>query len=447
MTATKEKESSTPKATNKRGTSARRVYLVDGARTPFLKARGRPGPFSPVDLAVQCGRPLLMRQGIPADAYDQVILGCVNVIPTEMNPARVAALRLGMGEAMPAFTVQINCGSGMQSLDTAYKYIREGGSDLILAGGTEALSHAPMVLSRDAVEWLADFNSASSPGDYARQVTGFSPGDFKPEISLEQGLTDPIAGLSMGQTAEVLAQQFNISRKAADEYAVSSHQRLARAADEGWLDDEVIPAVAPDGTLYKYDDGVRPDSSVEKLAGLKPVFEPPHGKVTAGNSSQVTDGASWMILASEEAVKKYGLEPKAVIVDSEWSALDPKIMGLGPVLSASAILRRQGSGLNDIDLWEINEAFAAQVLACLEAWDDPEFSRAAFGTDKPLGRLDPERLNVDGGAVAIGHPVGTSGNRIVLHLMNALRRKGLKQGIATECIGGGQSGAMMIEAL
>ncbi|MFC4258833.1 acetyl-CoA C-acetyltransferase [Marinobacter lacisalsi] len=447
MTAAKAKERSTPKASEKRGTATRRVYLVDGARTPFLKARGRPGPFSPVDLAVQCGRPLLMRQNIPADAYDQVILGCVNVVPTEMNPARVAALRLGMGEAMPAFTVQINCGSGMQSLDTAYKYIREGSSDLILAGGTEALSHAPMVLSRDAVDWLADFNSASSPQDYARQVTDFSPGDFKPRISLEQGLTDPVVGLSMGQTAEVLAQQFNISRKAADEYAVSSHKRLARAVDEGWLEDEVIAAVAPDGTLYKYDDGVRPDSSVDKLAGLKPVFEPPHGKVTAGNSSQVTDGASWMILASEEAVKKYGLTPKAVIVDSEWSALDPKIMGLGPVLSASAILKRQRSGLNDIDLWEINEAFAAQVLACLEAWDDPEFSRAAFGTDKPLGRLDPERLNVDGGAVAIGHPVGTSGNRIVLHLMNALHRKGLKKGIATECIGGGQSGAMMIEAL
>lgn len=425
----------------------RKVYLVDGARTPFLKARGRPGPFSPVDLAVQCGRPLLMRQTIPADAYDQVILGCVNVVPSEMNPARVAALRLGMGEAMPAFTVQINCGSGMQSLDTAYKYIREGSSDLILAGGTEALSHAPMVLGRDAVEWLANMNSASSPQDYARQLADFSPGDFKPQISLEQGLTDPVVGLSMGQTAEVLAQQFNISREAADEYAVSSHQRLAKAVDEGWLDGEVVPAVAPDGTLHKHDDGVRPDTSVDKLAGLKPVFEPPHGKVTAGNSSQVTDGASWMILASEEAVRKYGLEPKAVIVDSEWAALDPKIMGLGPVLSASAILKRQQNGLDDIDLWEINEAFAAQVLACLEAWNDPEFSKVALGLDKPMGRLDTAKLNVDGGAVAIGHPVGTSGNRIVLHLMNALRRKELKRGIATECIGGGQSGAMMIEAL
>ncbi len=425
----------------------RKVYLVDGARTPFLKAKGRPGPFTPVDLAVQCGRPLLLRQPIPPDAFDQVILGCVNVIPSEMNPARIAALRLGMGEQTTAFTVQINCGSGMQSLDTAYKYIREGDSDLILAGGTDALSHAPMVLQDDAVEWLANLNAASSAQDYARQLAQFSPGSFKPEISLAKGLTDPIVGLSMGQTAEVLAQQFNITRKQADEYAVSSHKRLAKAQEEGWLDGEVVPAISSDGQLFERDDGVRPDTSADALAQLKPAFEPPYGQVTPGNSSQVTDGASWMILASEEAVKKYGLEPKAVIIDSEWSALDPKIMGLGPVLSSTALLQRHKVGLNDIDLWEINEAFAAQVLSCVSAWQDEEFCKVALGLDKPMGKLDTERLNIDGGAVAIGHPVGTSGNRILLHLMNALNRKGLKRGIATECIGGGQSGAMLIETL
>jgi len=425
----------------------RKVYLVDGARTPFLKAKGRPGPFSPVDLSVQCGRPLLLRQPMPADAFDQVILGCVNVVPSEMNPARIAALRLGMGEAMPAFTVQINCGSGMQSIDTAYKYIRDGDSDLILAGGTEALSHAPMVLKTEAVEWLAGLNAASSPQDYARQLASFGPGQFKPEISLAKGLTDPIVGLSMGQTAEILAKQFNVSREQADEYAVSSHQRLAKAQEEGWLDGEVVPAISPDGELFQNDDGVRSDTSTEALAKLKAAFEPPYGQVTPGNSSQVTDGASWVILASEEAVKKHGLKPKAVLVDSHWSALDPAIMGLGPVLSSTALLKRHKAGLNDIDLWEINEAFAAQVLACVRAWEDPEFCKVALGLDQAMGTLEAERLNVDGGAVAIGHPVGTSGNRIVLHLMNALQRKGLKRGIATECIGGGQSGAMLIEAV
>ncbi len=429
-----------------RASGRRPVYLVDGARTPFLKARGEPGPFSPVDLSVQCGRPLLMRQPVPAHAYDQVILGCVNVLPSEMNPARIAALRMGMGDAMPAFTVQINCGSGMQSVDTAFRYIREGVSDLILAGGTEALSQAPMMLQGKAVEWLAGLNKAASVSDYLQQISRFHPKEFKPKISLAQGLTDPIENMSMGQTAEVLAHQFNISRQASDHYSVRSHQRLARAMDDGRLS-ELIPAVSPDGALFAEDDGLRPDTSEDSLARLKPAFEPPYGQVTPGNSSQVTDGASWLILASEEAVERYGLEPKASIVDSEWSALNPTIMGLGPVLSSTKLLKRHEYGLNDMDLWEINEAFAAQVLACLSAWNDPEFCRLVLGTDKAMGQLDEEKLNVDGGAVALGHPVGASGNRILLHLMNALCGRGLQRGIATECIGGGQSGAMLIETV
>ena len=296
-------DSAAPRATG------RPVYLVDGARTPFLKARGKPGPFSPVDLAVQCGRPLLLRLDIPADAFDQVILGCVNVVAGEMNPARIAALRLGMGEAMTAFTVQINCGSGMQSVDTAFRYIREGSADLILAGGTEALSHAPMVLEDEAVEWLAGVQQAKSLADRLHQLTHFKPGFLKPVISLKRGLTDPIAELNMGQTAEVIAHLFNITRLQADEYAVSSHHRLARAQQEGWLKQEVLPAFSDAGELFEDDDGVRPDSSLESLTKLKPVFEAPYGKVTAGNSSQITDGASWLVLASEAAVQKYLLTP------------------------------------------------------------------------------------------------------------------------------------------
>ena len=425
--------------------SGQPVYLVDGARTPFLKARGRPGPFTPVDLAVQSGRPLMMRQGLSPKAFDQVILGCVNVISEEMNPARVAALRLGMGEAMPAFTVQINCGSGMQSIDTAFRYIQNGQADLMLAGGAEALSHSPLLLQQKAVNWLADLQQARSPLAKLKTLGRFRPGLFKPVIGLERGLTDPIVELNMGQTAEVIAQLFGVTREQADDYAVSSHKRLAKAQEEGWLDNEVVPAIAPDGRIFNRDDGVRPDSSVEHLAKLKPVFERPYGQVTAGNSSQITDGASWVILASEAALKRHNLTPKAVIQDSYWSALDPKIMGLGPSLSAAELLRRGQFGLEDIDLWEINEAFAAQVLSCLAAWEDADFCRQVLGLDGPLGRIDRNRLNVDGGGVSLGHPVGTSGNRIVLHLLNALERQNLKCGIATECIGGGQSGAMLIE--
>ncbi len=427
--------------------SGREVFLVDGARTPFLKVRGRRGSFTPVDLAVQCGRPLLARQPIAPEDYDMVILGCVNVIADEMNPARVAALRLGMGAGMVAFTVQINCGSGMQSIDTAFRYIREGRGDMILAGGTEALSHAPMILRDAAVDWLAGMQRSSGPLATAQSAIQIRPRDLKPVIGLERGLTDPITDLSMGQTAELLAHHFGITRHMADDYARESHTRLAAAQKAGTLEDEIMPAFDREGNVYRHDDGVRPDSTTESLAKLKPVFEKPFGQVTAGNASQVTDGASWCILASAEAVERHGLKPIARIVDSEWAALDPAVMGLGPVMSATPLLQRQKLGAPDIDLWEINEAFAAQVLACLKAWQDGDFCARLLGLDAPFGAIPRDRLNIHGGAISLGHPVGTSGNRIVLHLAKALAKSGGKRGLATECIGGGQGGAMLLEAV
>jgi acetyl-CoA C-acetyltransferase len=251
----------------------------------------------------------------------------------------------------------------------------------------------------------------------------------------------------MGQTAEVVGHLFGITRAQSDVYAAESHKRLANAQAQGFLKGEVETAFARDGQFYDHDDGVRPDSTPETLAKLKPVFERPWGQVTAGNSSQITDGASWTILASEDAVKKHGLTAKAVIVDSQWSALDPSIMGLGPVLSATALLKRNQLSLGDVETWELNEAFATQVLGCLAAWNDEKFCREILGLDGAAGQIDHARLNVDGGAISLGHPVGCSGNRIVLHLVNAMKRLGTKRGIATECIGGGQGGAMLIETV
>jgi acetyl-CoA C-acetyltransferase len=388
-----------------------------------------------------------LRQPFAPDAFDQVILGCVNVIADEMNPARVAALRLGMGEAMTAFTVQINCGSGMQSIDTAYRYIQNGTADLILAGGTESLSHAPLVFNNRAVAWYGKLFAARSIGAKLEAFLALRPSFFAPVIGLERGLTDPITELNMGQTAELVGHMFHVTRRQADEYAAESQQRLATAQKNGWFGDEVEPAFARDGTSFDYDDGVRPDTSADALAKLKPAFERPWGKVTPGNSSQITDGASWVILASEDAMKEHKLTPKAVIVDSEWSALDPSVMGLGPVYCSTAILKRHNLGLGDIELWELNEAFAAQVLGCLAAWKDDEFCRDALGLPGAAGTIPRDRLNVDGGAIGVGHPVGASGNRIVLHLVNAMKRLGYKRGIATECIGGGQGGAMLIETM
>jgi acetyl-CoA C-acetyltransferase len=424
--------------------AGRPVYIVDGARTPFVKAQNKPGPFTPVDLAVEAGRPLLARQPFEPREFDEVILGCVNVHPDEVNPGRVAALRLGCGNAVPGWTVQRNCASGQQSIDTAWRYIAAGHADLILAGGTEALSHAPLLFSSDAAGWFGQFMGAKSTGQKLTAFGKFQLNYLKPSIGILRGLTDPVVKLNMGQTAEVLAHRFGVSRLEADAYAVDSHHRLASAHANGRLE-EMHPIVGREGTIYDYDDGVRPDNSVEQLGKLKPAFERPFGKVTAGNSSQITDGACWTILASDEAVSRYGLKPMVRILDCEWGAIDPGVMGLGPVLASTAILKKRGLRRQDIGAWELNEAFAAQVLACLRAWQDADFCRDVLGLEEPAGEIDRSILNVDGGAISLGHPVGTSGARITLHLVHVMRRLNARLGIATECIGGGMGGAMLIE--
>ena len=258
----------------------RPVFIVDGSRTPFLKARSGPGPFTPVDLALQCGRPLLARQPFEPSAFDQVILGCVNVIADEMNPARVAALRLGMGEQMVAFTVQINCGSGMQSIDTGYRYIRDGDANLILAGGAEALSYAPLVWPQQGVRWFAALAGAKTLLARVAALAKARPGYFKPIIGLERGLTDPITELNMGQTAEVVGHLFGITRAQSDAYAAESHKRLANAQARGYLKGEVETAFARDGKYYEFDDGVRPElfagEPCETQAGVRTPLGPGH---------------------------------------------------------------------------------------------------------------------------------------------------------------------------
>jgi len=324
----------------------------------------------------------------------------------------------------------------------------------VLAGGVDALSRAPLLFSDAMTLWFSNFFAARSAGQKVAALAKFRLGYLAPVIAIMKGLTDPNVGLIMGQTAENLAHRFGITRTQMDEVAARSHARVVRAQESGrFLDahDGLAPEIAPiyerNGTLYQDDDGVRKDSTVENLAKLKPFFDRKYGNVTAGNSSQITDGAAWLLLASEEAVKRHSLDPVGRIVDSQWAGLDPAQMGLGPVHAATPILQRHGLGLNDLDAWEINEAFAAQVIACVEAWKSDAYSREQLGLDRALGALDPEKLNVNGGAIALGHPVGASGARIVLHLLHVLKRNRGKRGIATICIGGGQGGAMLVEAV
>ncbi|MDS4053678.1 acetyl-CoA C-acetyltransferase [Accumulibacter sp.] len=423
------------------------VYIVDGARTPFLKGRNAPGPFAASDLAVQAGRALLIRQPFAAHDLDEVILGCASPSPDEVNIGRVVALRLGCGDKVPGWTVMRNCASGMQAIDSAMTNIQNGRAQLVLAGGVDALSHAPLLYSPAMVRWFAQMMQAKTLGQKIGLFARLRPRElFSPVIGLLKGLTDPVVGLLMGQTAENLAWRFSLSREQMDEYSVRSHQRALAARAAGRLA-EIVPLVDQKGTVHAEDDGVRADSSLSALARLKPFFDRKYGRVTPGNSSQISDGAAWLILASQAAVDRWQLKPLGKISDCQWSALDPAQMGLGPVHAATPILQRHGLGLADIDLWEINEAFAAQVLGCLAAWDDADYCREKLGLSGALGALPEERLNVDGGAIAIGHPVGASGARIVLHLLHALRGARGKRGIAAICIGGGQGGAMLVEAL
>lgn len=406
------------------------VYVVDGLRTPFIKAMGKPNPLSAADLAVAALGPLLARQPFKPSEIDEVIAGCVAPAADEANIARIIALRSGCGIEVPAFTVQRNCASGLQALESAALNIRSGKSELVLAGGTECMSRAPLLYPNEMAIFLAQLRSRKGLIDQLKSLLQFRPYFLKPILSLLKGLSDPIVNLSMGQTAENLVYEFGITREAMDAFSVQSHDRANAAQKEGFFD-EITPLFDWQGGMIESDNGVRAGSTIEKLATLKPVFDKPFGSVTAGNSSQVTDGAAFLILASESSVKKYDLPVLGKIVDTAWAALDPAIMGLGPVYAIQKLLQEQDLSLSDIDYWEMNEAFAAQMLACL----------------KSLGSIPPEKLNVDGGAIAIGHPVGATGARLVLHLLHVLKRKGAKRGVASLCIGGGQGGAMLLEAV
>lgn len=427
------------------------VYIIDGARSPFLKAKNAPGPFAASDIATITGRALLARQPFAAEDLDEVILGCASPSPDEVNIGRVVALRMGCGNAVPGWTVMRNCASGMQALDSAITNIQAGRSQLVMAGGVDALSRAPLLLSDAMVRWLSGWYAAKGVGAKLAMLKQFRPGYLAPVIGIVKGLTDPVVGLLMGQTAENIAWRFGISREEMDKFSQRSHQRTAAALDAGHFSAEMTALIDDKGNAYPHDDGLRRDASQPGLAKLKPFFDRKFGRVTPGNSSQITDGASWLILASEEAVQQYGLTPVGKISDSQWAGLAPEAMGLGPVHAATPILQRHGLGLNDIDAWEINEAFAAQVIGCQRAWENDAYCREQLGLPAALGTLDDARLNIDGGAIAMGHPVGASGVRIVLHLLHILRRMdakaGGRRGIASICIGGGQGGAMLVEAL
>ena len=425
-------------------TFSKDIYIADAARTPFLKARGVPGEFAASDLAVSVCKELLLRNNIEPKNIDQVVAGCMLPLSNEANIARLIALRLGCGDKVPGWTVQRNCASGMQALDSAAQSIELSQYGLVLAGGTEVMSRSPLLYSLEMNEWLGRLRLSKTFAQKVSTAMQFRPRLLTPIIALLQGLSDPYKGLSMGQTAEELAYEFNIKRKEMDEFSLDSQRKSLYARDNAKFETEIVPLFSPSGKLYRHDDGIREDVNVDKLAKLKPVFDR-YGNITAGNSSQITDGASFMLLASKDAVEKYNLKVRGIIKDIAWSALDPSKMGLGPAHAMVDLLTRNSMSISDIDYFEINEAFAAQVIACLKSWQDEKYCKDYLGLDSVYGSIPEDRLNIDGGAIALGHPVSATGARISTHILNILERKEARYGVASLCIGGGQGGAVLIE--
>ncbi len=416
------------------------IAIVDGVRTPFARAFGPLADVPAQDLGRLAAVEALRRAGLQPNQVDQVVFGNVATPVDCANIARVIALRAGVPQDRIAHTVQRNCASGMEAISTAANLIRLGEAATVLAGGTESMSQIPLLYNRPATEQYVRLGKAKSFWQKTGALLGFRPRHFKPVIALKEGLTDPVSGLIMGETAEVLAEDFGITRRAQDEFALLSHQRAVAAQERGALAEEIFPV-----DDVKDDVGPRKGQSLEALAKLKPFFKK-DGTVTVGNSCQITDGAAALVLVSGEAARSSGRPPLGYLRGFAYAGCDPRRMGLGPAYATSKLLEKAGLSLRDIDLIELNEAFAAQVIANEKAFASDKFAKEELSRPQALGEIDRAKMNVNGGAIALGHPVGATGTRLVLTLLKELKRRGGRYGLATLCVGGGQGGAMLVEA-
>jgi 3-oxoadipyl-CoA thiolase len=387
------------------------VYLIDGARTPQGRYGGALASVRPDDLAALIVGEAVRRAGIPADSVDEVILGAANQAGEDnRDVARMAVLLAGLPHTVPGYTVNRLCASGLTAVASAAQSIRAGEADLVVAGGVESMTRAPWVMAKPGTPWAR-------------------PGDVH-DTSLGWRFTNPrfpaTTSLSMGETAEEVAALDGISRLEADAFALRSHRRAVAARAAGRFSAEIVPVPVADGEVTE-DEGPRPTTTLEKLSSLRTVFRP-DGIVTAGNSSPLSDGAAALVVASGAAVERHGLTPRARVVTAASAGVEPRLMGLGPVPATAKALERAGWTAEDLDAIELNEAFAAQALAVMHRL-----------------KLDPDRVNADGGAIALGHPLGCSGARILLTLLGRLEREGGRRGLATLCVGVGQGVAMLVE--
>ena len=419
-------------------------WILAGVRTPFAKAGAAFARTPAYELGRIAMSELLAREDVDPARLDHMIFGNCAQPAEAANVTRVAALRAGVPERVPGATVHRTCASGMEAVADACYRIAAGDARLVLAGGMESMSLIPLQFRSEYADWLNGLMRAKTLPAKAVAASRFRLRMLEPRIALAEGLTDLVCGLNMGETAEVLAREFRIGREAQDEFALLSHQRAVAARPR--LREEIVPVFAPPRYDAVLDDvGPRDGQTLEALARLKPYFDRRNGTVTVGNACGVTDGACALLVAGEETMRAWRTPPLGRIAAFAFAGLSPRRMGLGPVFAIADVLRRTRLTRADIELFEINEAFAAQVLACLAAARSDAFARAELGRDGALGDIPRDRLNVNGGAIALGHPVGVSGARLLLTLLMEMRRRGARRGLASLCVGGGQGAAFLLE--
>lgn len=422
-----------------------RIAVLDGIRTPFVKFGTHFDAVSAQELGRIAARELIERSGIDPDVFDEVIIGCVGQPADAANIARVVALLAGIPEHIPAYTVHRNCASGIESVVQAALKIRAGEGGLYFVGGTESMSNIPMYYSKKMQNIFVELSKAKSMGARIKAFAKIRPGLlFSPVVGLMKGLTDPVCGLNMGQTAEVLAKEFGITRQEQDEFALMSHQRAV--ASREILREEIVPVVPGPkyATAVMDDNGPREGQTMKALAKLRPVFDRHSGTVTAGNASQITDGACMLMVGTEERCQELGREPLGYIKAFAFAGVEPNRMGIGPAHAIPQVLKKAGMKLSDMQAVEINEAFAAQVLACLRSLESKDFAKQ-HGYEGYTGEISSDILNVNGAAIALGHPVGTTGSRLILTMLKHMQRNNLNVGLVSLCIGGGQGAAVILE--
>ncbi len=425
------------------GSPGRRVAIVAGIRTPFARSGTTLKNLSAIDLGKRCVTELIQRTEIDPKLVEAIIYG--TVVPSVLAPniAREVSLLPLLPKGVQSFTVSRACASANQAITDAADQITLGHADMIIAGGAESLSNVPILHSRGMSDALVAASKARTFGGRVKALAQVRPRDLVP---ITPAIAEPSTGESMGESAEKMAKINAIPREEQDQFALRSHRLAAAGTADGRLTAEIAPLYVPPAfDAVSTDNGVRLDSSIEALAALRPVFDRKYGTVTAGNSSPLTDGASAVLLMSEESARALGYKPLAFIRSYSYAALDPgEQLLMGPVLAAPVALKRAGLTIGDMDLIEMHEAFAAQVLCNLKGFESQAWAERA-GFSKPVGEVDRARLNVMGGSIAIGHPFGATGGRILTTLCNELIRRGGQFGLMTVCAAGGMGHAMVIE--